>query len=535
MNATRRAALALSALACVGLGTLIAFPPPGGGFRPPPPPVRPPTTVRPPVTTPPPITRPPTGGGASGIMRPPARPPAEIHVGLRSQAKNNPTGAIRELRGPEARTLTEAARLEVARDAARALAQRVEASRDAAGAMREVNQARAEAASLPEAMRKPLDRLHETTHRRLLHEALGELATLAEGGKWAEANGRAEEWGRTLRASGGSGAEHDGAVAACRAVAEVGARSEAVERFQSALEGKGRIDPEGLPAPLAKQAEVVRGLAELREAAGHKGTRPPLDLARLEQTLTRLEELAEPALMKRVALDLAVKALIEGRTAEFERLMPADVAPEAAARALRDLKALALGAGKVETWPGKEAVPDGPAPRPPPGVEPLVPEGKREGWRPPVKEKGTAGLPPLEEAAALGKKVAGEATAGAKAERTRLEGEAGKAREVIATARAKVQAADRAEGRRFAFIEHRLDRRLTSSERVRARDLIDDGKDAEAVVKALRDEAADPGEVFLEEVTRLLRRPLTDDEKAQARRLRREGRRASEVAELLRV
>jgi len=181
-------------------------------------------------------------------------------------------------------------------------------------------------------------------------------------------------------------------------------------------------------------------------------------------------------------------------------------------------------------------VPDGPAsPRPPPGLAPLVPEGRRDGWRPPVKEPAGAGLPALEEAAVLGKKVAEQAKDGAKAERARLDGEAAKARAAVAAARAKVQEAERVEGKRFAPIEHRLDRRLTPDERLMSRDLIDEGKDADAVLRELAAKAADDDDLFLQAVERLMRRPLTDDEKAQARRLRRAGRRASEVAELLRT
>jgi hypothetical protein len=288
---------------------------------------------------------------------------------------------------------------------------------------------------------------------------------------------------------------------------------------------------------------VLRGLAELNEAAATRWTKAP-DVRALKDTLARVERVAlegldvDPNLAKQLATDLAVKALIEGHAPEFFKLLPGEVPADHAARALRDLKALALGEGKVEGWPAAKAVGEagaGPAgPRPPPGLEPLIPEGNRAGWRPPTSEKGTAGLPSLEKANEAGAKVREGAKAKVMAERAKLDAEAAAARKTLADTQARVMAPEAAERKRFTTVEYRLDRRLTPLERTKVRDWLDDGRTPDDFLKELKDEAGDDDERFLREVARLLGRPLTDAERQQSRRLRREGRRPVEVAELLR-
>ncbi|MGL4553160.1 MAG: hypothetical protein ACRC33_18500 [Gemmataceae bacterium] len=513
-------------------------------FRPPPPP--PPPVFRPP--TPPMPPRPPTMPGAYipppvtfRLPTPPPRPPIDIARSLTTPGAR-PDAVFRAIRAGEGRTLPEAMRVQVSRDTVRALATRLDAVRDPVVKLHELRGVRAEAAGLPEGVRQPLERLHEATRRELLIEAIDAVRGPAETGRWADAAGQARGWEGKLAATRPAGegkditARHAEVEAACRAVAEVGGKLAALDAFQAAVEGKptaeglAAIDPARLPESLRPRHDALRSLAELRDAAA----RPAPDVSVIKNSLARLERVRADVpdlprdLGKRVALDLAVKALVEGHPEAALKLMPADAPPEQAAALLRDLKALTLGEGKVETWQGKAAV-DGP--RPARGVEPLVPEAKRDGWRPPASEKASAGLP-LEAAEAAGAKVRDAAGKQAAAERGKLGDASAAARSALGTARAGVTAPEEAERRRYAPLEYRLGRRLTPPERATVRDWLDDGKPVGDVLPRL--DGADDEERYLNEVARLLGRDLLPQERFQARKWRRDGRRAAEAAELLR-
>jgi hypothetical protein len=444
---------------------------------------------------------------------------------------------FRDLRVGDGLMLPDAVRVQVSRETARALAHRLDTVRDPVARLNELKPIRAEAAGLPDAVRQPLERLQETTRRQLLAEALDAVRRPAEGGRWADAAGQARAWQTKLSVTRPAGegkeitADHAAVEVACRAIVEVGDRLATLDAFRKALDPKASagdlagIDGARLPEALRPDQEALRGLAELREAAARKWADAP-DVAALKESLGRVEGV-DPQAAKRAALDLAVKAMIEGHADAALKLMPADAPAEQAAAALRDLKALALGGGKVETWPAKAA--DGP--RPPPGLEPLVPEARREGWRPPARGKASAGVP-LEAAEKAGAKVRDAAGPKVAAERGKLDADAAAARKGLSDAHARVMAPELADRKRFASVEYRLGRRLTASERTTVRDWIDDGKPVEVVVPLLP--AVSDEERYLSEVARLLGRELTPEERSQARALRRDGRRAAEAVELLR-
>jgi tetratricopeptide (TPR) repeat protein len=107
-------------------------------------------------------------------------------------------------------------------------------------------------------------------------------------------------------------------------------------------------------------------------------------------------------LVGRLQQELAVKAFLEGHTAQARDLLPESGPSEHAANLLRDMKALVLGQGEVVSDPARGVLDPKPgagaaAPRgPPPGLQPLLPEGSRDGWRPQLKESALADLPPTE-------------------------------------------------------------------------------------------------------------------------------------------
>jgi hypothetical protein len=221
--------------------------------------------------------------------------------------------------------------------------------------------------------------------------------------------------------------------------------------------------------------------------------------------------------------------------------MPEDGPAEHAANLLRDLKALALGQGKVETGPVGAAVSAGAgkgpgSPRAPPGLEPLLPEGARESWRPPVVESAKADLPPLEKAAELGKALREKSEARSKPERAALEKQAGASRRKLSSVHGRVIAPEQAERRQFADFESVLDRRLKPAERVHVRGLLLEKKTNQQIIATLQNQPdGDDDSDFLKDLARRLMRALSPAEKEQALRLRRQGRTAAEVADILRT
>jgi hypothetical protein len=263
-------------------------------------------------------------------------------------------------------------------------------------------------------------------------------------------------------------------------------------------------------------------------------------VGRLERGLAEVGG-AEARLGKMIQQELAVRAYLEGHAEGYFKLMPEGGPKEFAGQLLRDLKAAALGEGKVETPVVKsalagEAGKGEAAPRAPPGVEPLLPEGARSSWRPPVQEKASADLPPLERAAEASAAIKGQAEARIGPERSALEGQADAARARLGQVYQRVVAPEKEERRRFAEVEAELDRRLRAEERVRVRAWLDERRPAARIIADLQGQPGSDDEEgdFLKAVEKRLSRALAAGEKAQAKRLRRQGRTAAEVADIFR-
>jgi hypothetical protein len=507
-------------------------------------------------------------GGRLGTPIMPQRSPAEVTAGIRRAIDTSPRNAFNLLRNPETRILGEAARLTLGREALQKLALKVETGGNATNNLTEVRAARRSANDLPAELRTGLDRLTAQAERVLLSEGIREVSVRAERGNWGEATRKANDWlGRLskpeLADAGRETAEFKARWSETRdtlkEVADVGKRLDSLNRIETALKTKeaqpgerarklDAIDTSGLPPRLKQQVEGLRGLAEVKARANEKWTRAP-NVAEIKDSVARMERgLSEvpgrdATLGDRLLQDLAVKAFLEGHPAEYFKLRPEEGPAEHAANLLRDLKALALGEGKVETWAGGSALPAEPgkgpgSPRAPPGLEPLIPEGAREGWRPPVKESAAADLPALEKAVELGATLEANAEAGIQPERKALQTKGDGARQKLDGVYQRIIAPELAERRQFSELETQLDRSLRPLERVQVRTLLAQNQSPQQIVATLQKQQGGEDEEteFLADVAKHLRTPqLSVEQKARALRLRRSGRTAAEVADLLRA
>src|SRR5262249_15206900 len=127
----------------------------------------------------------------------------------------------------------------------------------------------------------------------------------------------------------------------------------------------------------------------------------PPDVARIKRAVADLRAATgDDRLAARVQLDLAVAAFLDGHHDQAERLLPAGVARECAAAHLRDMTLITLDeGGPGDRWPARRAGASrrgagGGAPRAPPGLGPLMPDGGPGGYHVPPAERASAGLPP---------------------------------------------------------------------------------------------------------------------------------------------
>jgi hypothetical protein len=455
-------------------------------------------------------------------------------------------------------TLPEAMRLSLGKEALRQLAIKLETGGQAAKTLREVRSAQQVSSSLPHQLGTPLKRLSQLAERRALVEMVQDVRLHLEQGNLAEASQKASVHVRELNEmpaghrafeSPEFRANRIELTKALEQVRDIAQKLRTIESLRTTLEelqvhkadavaGKLRaIEPAHLPRSVQVHADALRGLAELQQISGQKWTRAP-DTVAIRQAVTRIERgLAQvpgtsPQLGKQIQQELAVRAFVEGHPQSYFQLMPKGGPKPHAAQMLRDLKALALGEGTVGTAVGKSALPAepgaGPAsPRAPPGLEPLVPEGARSSWRPPIRESASADLPALEKAAESGASLRKQAQAKLEPEHTSLGGKVGEARIHFEGLQQRLLAPEQQERQRFTEIERQLARRLQAEDRVRIRAWFDENRPVPQIVTALKDELAEAA--FLAEVERELERKLTATERALAIKLRKQGRTVPEV------
>jgi hypothetical protein len=486
---------------------------------------------------------------------------------VRTAIQTRPSEAFGKFNHESARVLSSAQRLILAREAVERLAVQVEAGGNAPRNLADVRSARRDAVTLEPEVRQGLDALGRVAERRLLADGLAKVRAGGERGRPAELARTTREWLGHLRDNPAEAAWESAEFRAARAEArtalqELGTAAErldVLERFQGgAREADGprpaesarvlrTVERDALPPALRARYDGLRGLAEVRSLAQSRWQQTPSatgvreSVARLESGLRDLPG-ADRALGKMLLQEVACRALLEGHPELAKTLLPAGGPAEHAGNLLRDLKALALGEGKVETSPARAVLSDpglGPvSPRgPPAGLEPLIPEGARAGWRPPVKESALAYLPPLERAEQLGQTLKGKVETEAKPVRAALDAQATAARTKLEAVHDRVTAAERGERRRFAEVEAVLDRRLKPAERVKARMLLAQNQQPAQVANAIQSAPGQPDEdeEFATDCARRLgKSALTVAERARAIRLKKQGRTAAEVAALLR-
>lgn len=297
-----------------------------------------------------------------------------------------------------------------------------------------------------------------------------------------------------------------------------------------------KVDRDALPQSLAHRVNYLHGWAEIRGTTAARWEKAP-EVNAIKASVERLESgLGEVSkddlkLGKRLLLDLAVKALLEGYPETALALLPEDAPGDHAAKLLRDLRSLALGEGKVTSWPATSDT----SARPPKGLQPLLPEAARKGWRPPEKEK--ADPTPVERAEQLARMVKSQAAKATSKEKASAETNAAEATKALTALRLRVLAPEQAERKKLVAVEAELDRRLQPAERVRARAMLAQQKTARQIAAELAAQAPaeeDESMKFLADVERRLGRPLRREESGQASRLRQQGRTGAEVADLLR-
>jgi hypothetical protein len=492
--------------------------------------------------------------------------PAQVHDEINGLVQTRPAEVFIRIAGEQGRILTPGQQRVLALRAVDKLALKVETGRQPLQDLAEVRSAGQNAPAKDPVLRKSLELMARVAERRVLAKSLREVDALGQRGQWDEAAGRADDWLPRLQdAPLGPGEPADLQARAdvrdaLTEVSEVGREARALNRLGQGLKAAGQdrpaetvaslrqVDLKSLPEKLRGPALGLRGQAELRLAAAGRWEKAP-DVAGLKGSASALKgglrdvPGADAKDVKELMQDLAVKAFLEGHAEAFRDLLPADGPPEHADALLRDLKALALGGGKVETWPAERALPaepgrGGEAPRgpPPPGLRPLIPEGAAEAWRPPVKESADADLPAIEKVAQTGKVLRTRAEADLEPARAAHGEKARKARGRLEAVAHNVRALEEANRKRAAEVEAALARKLTPGERIRVAVLAGQNQTNGQILIALGGPAPQPAnqqddEKFVAEVEKLLGRPPTAGERAEALRMKRGGLTAAQAAD----
>jgi hypothetical protein len=486
------------------------------------------------------------------VMHPPEfvpRPtPTQVRTEVQNLLRTRPVEVFRHLDSPHAQLLTPPERAGLARAAIDHLAVQLEVANDAGAAFAQIQAARSARITSEPDVRRGLDVLAHLAEQRCLADGVREVHKLVAQGKRLDASKKADAWLGQLPAIGAEQADAGGLRSQVRETLKDLGR---IWRMQAALDILGEamraqallehLDTVSLPEGLRAPTQGLQGLSVLGSEVERVGG---LDAGRVRAAAVQFETAlksipgADVSLAKQVLQDVAIRAFLEGRPEEYRSLWPANGPPQHAAELLRDLKALSLGSGQVNTWPAERVLTPEPGrggdnPRgPPPGLRPLVPEGSREGWRPPVKERAGADLPPLEKAAEVGKVLQGQVETAARAEQAGVEAKWRGATQSLAGAAAIMRQQQEDQRKQLAAIEESLRRSLTAAERGRARYLAALNRPTTEIVRTLHKPADSSDEEYLEQIEAILNRPLSPQERRLARALHKEGRSAAAIGTL---
>jgi tetratricopeptide (TPR) repeat protein len=335
-------------------------------------------------------------------------PETTVRREVETNIRTNPAKSL-DILCREGKALSPQERATLAQRAANELAGRAITAEEPRAALEEMRQARAQAEGISQDVARTLRALEARIERRVLVRTLEDVSRSGARGDWVQAGKQAQEPMPGIQVPAN----------VTKTLTEV-ARLSAFDRLQTAvksiepnrpLETATALRPlevNRLPESLQSDVRGLRGLSEVRSASAQPWQGPP-NVAALKQSLAEFRAaIGDARLTGRLQQDLAVKAFFEGHVAEARSLLPEGGPPEHAATLLRDMKAMMLGQGDVVSEPAQRAL--GPKPGegdagprgPPPGLQPLIPEAGRDGWRPQPKESALADLPPAEVAQRLG-------------------------------------------------------------------------------------------------------------------------------------
>jgi hypothetical protein len=506
-----------------------------------------------------------------GVRPPPVRIPLSLPLGphepeIRSHLQTNPLGVLQLVRKADDFIIPADRWPILVQRSLDGLASQVERGIDPWGTLPGVRQVRQlQDHRLNDEARARLTVLQAQLERQTLRQGVREVDALGPR-QWRDAAAQAADWLKRDAAvfqpeQAQAPKERVEARKGFQVVADLardGAatkRNEHLGHFEALLQASGRDRPAEtlqaarrialaeLPDDLAKAARNFTALAEVQQALAEPWKAAP-DVARLRTSVAELEPILSGAdgdpkgevLRQQLQQELALKAFLEGHVKEARALLPVGGSPEHAARLLRDMQALLEGKGEVTTEPARRVAPAPPgqgdgARAPPPGLKPLLPEGPADGWRPTVRERAAADLPPLEQA---GRRA--QSARKSVAERVEKEYEA-VARQTapaflpLTQLRQKLDKEDEQEQKKLAELKRLLKEPPGEADLIEARHLLREGKESVEVVAALVEgkRRAREHERRSQWIKGYLDRELTQEEETQLYKLLQEDKDSAEV------
>ncbi|MFO0877125.1 MAG: hypothetical protein U0840_07095 [Gemmataceae bacterium] len=522
-------------------------------FLPPRPPVRPPAmpTIRPPVM--PPIHPPTFTPVRPGVIQTPRALPSAVQLQtiVRSQYTHAPGTALRSLGNPQIKSaLPETTRLLLINEALHSLALRAEVAQPRT-LLNEIQLARESAASFPEGVQAKIDRLANRVERRILSESLQSLKQMPDQVQWStlanQTGGQLQQLRATFRYSPTrANAERTRVLNELAQLNEGATKLDQLERLEHLLDPRRsnptdilRVQTKGVSATISLHTDGIQaleGLKGLRFRADHAPDARSIrtSVARVERALAELPG-SNPSLGKKIQQELAVRSALEGHAQSYFELMPENGPPESAAQLLRDMKAVALGEGKTSSVLVNQGNPIAgappAAPKPPPGVEPLLPEAARESWRPPVRESARADLPPLDQASNAAPKMREKAKEAINAEKKAVQSQVQTARINLNHLTQRLRDREEEDRRRMSELQFRSRINFDPNRRASVHDGLEQLLSDDQILDALAQNLDE--EVYLELLARHVGRPLTPFEIVLVRQFRSESRSLSAIQGLL--
>jgi hypothetical protein len=440
-----------------------------------------------------------------GVM-PRMAPPnlVQVRAEIKDLLLTQPHEVFARLNSTPGWVIAPAERVDLARQAVARLSSRIEVSNNPWVTLTEVRTADQNAEAFNPAIREDLQVLVRLAERRALEDAVFEVRHLAERGKWGEVVRRGQEWQKRLHGLDQTGLDRRAMKTrnevneALIEIVRIGLEREALGALHEGLR-TGKLDKvavANLPPHLHDSVQGWRGFQVVRQLA-EESRLNAREIAALKENLAFFTKSlhilpdADATLATKILQDLAVRHFLQGHTAEYRALMPADGSADRAAELLRDMKALALGKGEVDTMPVRQALSaqTGMNGDPPPGLRALVPEGARKGWRPPARGGDETKPTALDKGIVVADTLRAVIETDLKKERITQTEKATEAQARIETAQRHLRQQEEAEGKRLTEVETALGRPLETMEIVRVRQLAARNQTNRRIVETVREQA----------------------------------------------